>query len=84
MYGLKDWFKSILSYSQPELSLTNIKENMEAARLQLEAYSVTLTELVNKMGKYCRVFQLCVCELLLKPVSCKMYCTVCGVRKAEI
>uniref|UniRef100_A0A3Q3MJJ9 Laminin, gamma 3 n=1 Tax=Mastacembelus armatus TaxID=205130 RepID=A0A3Q3MJJ9_9TELE len=39
-------------YSQPEVSLTNIKEDMEAAKLQLEAYSLTLTELINKIGKY--------------------------------
>ncbi|KAK2819369.1 hypothetical protein Q5P01_024930 [Channa striata] len=35
--------------SEPGLSLSNIKEDMEAAKLQLEAYSVTLTELITKI-----------------------------------
>ncbi|XP_071322534.1 laminin subunit gamma-3 [Trachinotus anak] len=35
--------------SEPEVSLTNIKEDMEAAKLQLEAYSVTLTDLISKI-----------------------------------
>ncbi|KAK2888099.1 hypothetical protein Q8A73_019547 [Channa argus] len=34
---------------EPELSLTNLKVDMEAAKLQLEAYSVTLTELITKI-----------------------------------
>lgn len=37
------------------MSLTNLKEDMEAAKLQLEAYSVTLTELISKIGK-CRLW----------------------------
>lgn len=36
---------------QPEVSLTSVKEDMEAARLQLKAYSDTLTELISKIGK---------------------------------
>lgn len=39
------------SYFQPEVSLTSVKEDMEAAKLQLKAYSVTLTELISKIGK---------------------------------
>ncbi|KAM3873803.1 laminin subunit gamma-3 [Diretmus argenteus] len=35
--------------SKPEVSLTNVKEDIEAAKLQLEAYSVTLTELISKI-----------------------------------
>ncbi|XP_013862069.1 laminin subunit gamma-3 [Austrofundulus limnaeus] len=35
--------------SEPELSLTSIKEDMEAAKLQLEAYSATLSELISKI-----------------------------------
>ncbi|XP_040915110.1 laminin subunit gamma-3 isoform X1 [Toxotes jaculatrix] len=37
--------------SEPEVSLTNIKEDMEAAKLQLEAYSVTLTDLISKIDE---------------------------------
>lgn len=37
--------------SQPVVSLTDVKQNVEAAKLQLEAYSVTLTELITKIGK---------------------------------
>lgn len=36
---------------QSEVSLTSIKEDMEAAELELKAYSVTLTELISKIGK---------------------------------
>lgn len=39
------------SHSQPDMSLTSIKKDMEAAKLQLEAYSVTLTDLISKIGK---------------------------------
>ncbi|XP_044031394.1 laminin subunit gamma-3 [Siniperca chuatsi] len=35
--------------SEPEVSLTSIREDMEAAKLQLKAYSVTLTELISKI-----------------------------------
>lgn len=35
--------------SEPEVSLTSIKEDMEAAKLQLETYSLTLTELISKI-----------------------------------
>ncbi|XP_029371382.1 laminin subunit gamma-3 isoform X2 [Echeneis naucrates] len=35
--------------SEPEVSLASIKEDMEAAKLQLEAYSVTLTDLISKI-----------------------------------
>ncbi|XP_047426599.1 laminin subunit gamma-3 [Mugil cephalus] len=35
--------------SEPEVSLTSIKEDMEAAKLQLEAYSATITELISKI-----------------------------------
>ncbi|XP_034565301.1 laminin subunit gamma-3 isoform X1 [Notolabrus celidotus] len=35
--------------SQPEVSLTRVKEDMEAAKLQLKAFSVTLTELISKI-----------------------------------
>ncbi|XP_028274254.1 laminin subunit gamma-3 [Parambassis ranga] len=35
--------------SEPQVSLTSIKEDMEAAKLQLEAYSLTLTELISKI-----------------------------------
>ncbi|KAM7392591.1 hypothetical protein PAMA_007618 [Pampus argenteus] len=35
--------------SEPEVSLANIKQDMAAAKLQLEAYSVTLTELIGKI-----------------------------------
>uniref|UniRef100_UPI003AAB3729 laminin subunit gamma-3 n=1 Tax=Centroberyx gerrardi TaxID=166262 RepID=UPI003AAB3729 len=35
--------------SEPEVSLTNVKEDIEAAKLQLEAYSVTLTELIGNI-----------------------------------
>ncbi|XP_035996258.1 laminin subunit gamma-3 [Fundulus heteroclitus] len=34
---------------EPEVSLTSIKRDMEAAKLQLEAYSVTLSELLSKI-----------------------------------
>uniref|UniRef100_A0A8C4NVY6 Laminin, gamma 3 n=1 Tax=Dicentrarchus labrax TaxID=13489 RepID=A0A8C4NVY6_DICLA len=46
---LKDCLKSMSSYFQPEVSLTSVKEDMEAAKLQLKAYSVTLTELISKI-----------------------------------
>lgn len=35
--------------SEPEVSLTSVKEDMEAAKLQLKAYSETLTELISKI-----------------------------------
>uniref|UniRef100_A0A665WYV5 Laminin, gamma 3 n=1 Tax=Echeneis naucrates TaxID=173247 RepID=A0A665WYV5_ECHNA len=35
--------------TDPEVSLASIKEDMEAAKLQLEAYSVTLTDLISKI-----------------------------------
>ncbi|KAF7662191.1 hypothetical protein LDENG_00243610 [Lucifuga dentata] len=35
--------------SEPAVSLTDAKENMEAAKLQLEAYSASLTELLTKI-----------------------------------
>ncbi|XP_076613354.1 laminin subunit gamma-3 [Chaetodon auriga] len=35
--------------SEPELSLTRVKKDMEAAKLQLKAFSVTLTELISKI-----------------------------------
>ncbi|XP_023279771.1 laminin subunit gamma-3 [Seriola lalandi dorsalis] len=35
--------------SEPEVSLTNIKQDMEAAKLQLEVYSVALTDLISKI-----------------------------------
>ncbi|KAM4527482.1 laminin subunit gamma-3 [Odontesthes bonariensis] len=35
--------------SEPAGSLTSIKEDMEAAKLQLQAYSLTLTELISKI-----------------------------------
>uniref|UniRef100_A0A3B5B3F7 Laminin subunit gamma-3-like n=1 Tax=Stegastes partitus TaxID=144197 RepID=A0A3B5B3F7_9TELE len=41
---------SMSSYPQPEVSLTGIKEDMEAAKLKLQAYSLTLTELISKIG----------------------------------
>ncbi|TNN53381.1 Laminin subunit gamma-3 [Liparis tanakae] len=34
---------------QPEVSLTGVMEDMEAAKLQLEAYSNTLTQLISKI-----------------------------------
>uniref|UniRef100_A0A3P9KKW5 Laminin subunit gamma 3 n=1 Tax=Oryzias latipes TaxID=8090 RepID=A0A3P9KKW5_ORYLA len=34
---------------EPEVSLTSIKEDVEAAKLQLEAYSTALTELISKI-----------------------------------
>uniref|UniRef100_A0A672HK63 Laminin, gamma 3 n=1 Tax=Salarias fasciatus TaxID=181472 RepID=A0A672HK63_SALFA len=37
--------------SQGEVSLTGVKRDMEAAQLQLEAYSAALTELISKIGK---------------------------------
>lgn len=40
-----------LLHLQPEVSLTHVKEDMEAAKLQLKAYSDTLTELISKIGK---------------------------------
>lgn len=36
---------------QSDVSLTSMKEDMEAAKLQLKAYSHTLTELISKIGK---------------------------------
>lgn len=33
------------------MSLTSIKEKMQAAKLELKAYSHTLTELISKIGK---------------------------------
>lgn len=33
------------------MSLTGITEKMEAAKLELKAYSHTLTELISKIGK---------------------------------
>lgn len=36
-------------FSEPEESLNNIKENMKLAKIQLEAYSATLTELISKI-----------------------------------
>lgn len=36
---------------QPEVSLASVKEDMEAAKLQLKTYSDTLTELISKIGK---------------------------------
>uniref|UniRef100_A0A8D3AEZ2 Laminin, gamma 3 n=1 Tax=Scophthalmus maximus TaxID=52904 RepID=A0A8D3AEZ2_SCOMX len=35
--------------SEADVSLTGVKEDMEAAKLQLEAYSVTLTDLISKI-----------------------------------
>ncbi|KAF6721114.1 Laminin subunit gamma-3 [Oryzias melastigma] len=35
--------------SEPEVSLTSIKEDVETAKLQLEAYSAALTELISKI-----------------------------------
>lgn len=35
--------------SEPEVSLASVKEDMEAAKLQLKAYSLTLTELISKL-----------------------------------
>ncbi|XP_076014828.1 laminin subunit gamma-3 isoform X2 [Genypterus blacodes] len=35
--------------SEPVVSLTDVKQNIEAAKVQLEAYSVTLTELITKI-----------------------------------
>lgn len=35
--------------SEPEVSLNDIKEDMKSAKLQLEAYSATLTELISKI-----------------------------------
>ncbi|XP_031173603.1 laminin subunit gamma-3 [Sander lucioperca] len=35
--------------SEPTVSLTSVKEDMAAAKLQLKAYSVTLTELISKI-----------------------------------
>uniref|UniRef100_A0A1A7X3X2 Laminin, gamma 3 n=1 Tax=Iconisemion striatum TaxID=60296 RepID=A0A1A7X3X2_9TELE len=35
--------------SEPVVSLTSVKEDMEAAKLQLEAYSATLSELISKI-----------------------------------
>ncbi|TKS84714.1 Laminin subunit gamma-3 [Collichthys lucidus] len=35
--------------SEPEVSLVKVKEDMEAAKLQLKAYSDTLTELISKI-----------------------------------
>ncbi|XP_068430777.1 laminin subunit gamma-3 [Clinocottus analis] len=35
--------------SEPAVSLTSVMEDMEAAKLQLKAYSVTLTELISKI-----------------------------------
>ncbi|XP_060916773.1 laminin subunit gamma-3 [Labrus mixtus] len=35
--------------SEPEVSLSMVKEDMEAAKLQLKAFSVTLTELISKI-----------------------------------
>uniref|UniRef100_A0A3Q1H167 Laminin, gamma 3 n=1 Tax=Acanthochromis polyacanthus TaxID=80966 RepID=A0A3Q1H167_9TELE len=40
----------LICSSGPEVSLTGIKEDMEAAKLQLETYSLTLTELISKIG----------------------------------
>ncbi|XP_028456669.1 laminin subunit gamma-3-like [Perca flavescens] len=37
--------------SEPAVSLTSVKEDMEAANLQLKAYSVTLTELISKIDE---------------------------------
>ncbi|XP_069024859.1 laminin subunit gamma-3 [Embiotoca jacksoni] len=37
--------------SEPQVSLMSIKEDMEAAKLQLEAYSVTLTELISRIDE---------------------------------
>lgn len=36
---------------QSGVSLTSIKEKMEAAKLELKAYSHTLTELISKIGR---------------------------------
>ncbi|XP_029921853.1 laminin subunit gamma-3 isoform X2 [Myripristis murdjan] len=35
--------------SESEVSLSNVKEDIEAAKLQLETYSLTLTELISKI-----------------------------------
>ncbi|XP_010785567.1 uncharacterized protein [Notothenia coriiceps] len=35
--------------AEPQASLAGVKEDMEAARLQLKAFSVTLTELISKI-----------------------------------
>ncbi|KAF3849317.1 hypothetical protein F7725_015814, partial [Dissostichus mawsoni] len=35
--------------AEPQVSLAGVKEDMEAARLQLKAFSVTLTELISKI-----------------------------------
>ncbi|XP_035524349.1 laminin subunit gamma-3 isoform X2 [Morone saxatilis] len=45
---LTDTAKSQIT-SEPEVSLTSVKEDMKAAKLQLKAYSVTLTELISKI-----------------------------------
>ena len=42
--------------SQSQVSLTSVKASMETARRQLEAYSLTLTELVSKIGMLFVVF----------------------------
>uniref|UniRef100_A0A3B3X3W9 Laminin, gamma 3 n=1 Tax=Poecilia mexicana TaxID=48701 RepID=A0A3B3X3W9_9TELE len=46
-----DYVIILCSSVQPEVSLSSIKNDMEAAKLQLEAYSVTLSELISKIGK---------------------------------
>lgn len=43
--------QSMSSYSQLDVSLAKVKEDMEAAKKQLKAYSVTLTELISKIGE---------------------------------
>uniref|UniRef100_A0A8C6M1M2 Laminin subunit gamma 3 n=1 Tax=Nothobranchius furzeri TaxID=105023 RepID=A0A8C6M1M2_NOTFU len=42
--------RKISSYQKPAVSLTSMKEAIEAAKLQLEAYSSTLSELISKIG----------------------------------
>lgn len=37
--------------TEPEVSLTDIKENMKSAKVQLEAYAATLTELISKIDE---------------------------------
>lgn len=45
-------FKPYRPVLQPELSLSGVKEDIEAAKLELTAYSATLAELINKIGTF--------------------------------
>lgn len=49
--AFKDCFKRMSLYLQSEVSLTRVREDMEAAKLRLKAYSDTLTELISKIGE---------------------------------